>query len=1026
MNENQIGHYEILEMLGRGGMGVVYKAFDRNLERVVALKVMHAGLMNEEEQIIRFLQEAKAIAKLQHNNIVGIYEVGRDPQPYFALEYIQGQTLSQFIQIQGNLNPRDAAGIMRKICDAIQCAHDKNIIHRDLKPANIMLTQEMEPKVMDFGLAKFLDAAVNISKSGHLVGTPFYMAPEQACDEKVDIRTDIYALGAIFYEMLCGHPPFHGSTVINIFDQIVHKEPEPPSSIRPAIPSELETICLKCLAKAPANRFQNALEFKKQIDNFLFREETSANTQETLLFSDHLIPAFLPQIKRYRLGLIGLAILTLIFFSLLIWTVHRNEFHHDQFQLAQTKVTAFHQQINELTQQKDTIIQQKEQSYQEEQKKRQQAEQELLKHKAKLEEALVQIAKLEEHIQKLKNEVLQKNQLPSLPPDVIQANFDCPVPRDILISDSGRITLVNILGIRCLRHSQYVTSVAFSPDGKYIVSGSYDTTIKLWDRKTGRMVRNFLGHTDWVASVAFTPDGKQILSSSADKSIRLWDQNTGRLIRQYLPVEGPYVLAVSNDGNYLAAGGADKIIHLWDVKTGEMLRTFIGHTNRINSLAFSPDSTMLLSGSADNSVKLWNANTGLLIRDFVGHSNRVTSVSFSSDGKLILSGSEDKTIKSWDRESGKIIRNFTGHESQVTSVAFSPDNQYILSGGNDRVVKLWSCRMSVATSFTGHHNSISSVAFSPDGNFGVSGSYDNMLRLWDLRSGEEIIPYAQGHTDRINYIAFSPDGKILATASDDTTIKLWDLKTSKLLRTFTGIARGGIVTFSPDGKSLVSMVENNTIRMWDTNSGQVLRDFRGHKSYIRSINFSPDGNRILSSSYDSLKLWDSQTTQLVLNVPSYTSWGNSSLFALGSNAIVADCKDNSIKLCSTTNGEVIREFLGHTERIMALDVTPDGQFLISASDDQTIKIWDIKTGGMIREFAHPSKIWAIACSPDGRYLATSSNSDQMIRLWKMENGKEVDSILCDGRPTAISFQPQGDTFAVGNWNSTATVYWWQH
>lgn len=1019
MNENQIGHYEILEMLGRGGMGVVYKAFDRNLEREVALKVMHAGLMNEEEQIIRFLQEAKAIAKLQHPNIVGIYEVGRDPQPYFAIEYIQGQTLAQYIQTQGSFNPRDAANILRKICDAIQCAHEKNIIHRDLKPANIMLTQEMEPKVMDFGLAKFLDAAVTISKSGHLVGTPFYMSPEQACDEKVDIRTDIYALGAIFYEMLCGSPPFHGSTVINIFDQIVHKTPDPPSMIRPNIPVELENICLKCLSKNPIQRFTNASELKRQIDSFLFREETSANTQETLVFTSNMLPTFFPQIKRYRWALIGLSAFVVVLLLLLFWAVHRNEFHYEQWSSIQTK-------INQDKEHFDELIQQKEQLYQAELTKYNQASTELTEQQEKLNKALAEVALLQEHIQKLKNEILQKNQLPSLPPDVIQMNFDCPVARDILISDSGRITLVNILGIYCFRHSQYITSVAFSPDGKYILSGSYDKTVKLWDRRTGRMVRNFVGHTDWVSSVAFSPDGKYIISSSADKSIRLWDQISGRLIRQYLPVEGPCAVAISNDGNYLAAGGADKIIRIWQLQTGEFLRSFVGHTNRINSIAFSPDSTLLLSGSTDNSIKLWNANTGLSIRDFVGHSNRVTSVAFSHDGKLILSGSDDKTIKSWDRETGKVIRSFVGHEGQVTSVAFSPDNQYILSGSYDRIVKLWSCRMAVATSYPGHHNKISSVAFSPDGNFGVSGSYDNMLRLWDLRSGEEIVPYPQGHTDRVNFIAFSPDGKSLATASDDGSIKIWDLKTSKLIQTFKGIARGGMVAFSPDGKCLASMVENNTIRMWDVNSGQTIRDFRGHKALIRSISFSPDGSKILSGSYDSLKIWDSQTARLVLDIPAYTSWNSSSLFALGGNAVVADCKDNSIKLCNTQDGSIIREFLGHNGQIMSLDVLPDGQFMVSASDDRIVKLWNIKTGELIREFSHPSSICAIACSPDGKYVATSSTGDQMIRLWKLESGKEVDAILCDGCPTSVVFQPQGEVFAVGNWNTTATVYWWQH
>jgi len=282
-------------------------------------------------------------------------------------------------------------------------------------------------------------------------------------------------------------------------------------------------------------------------------------------------------------------------------------------------------------------------------------------------------------------------------------------------------------------HSDYVWSVAFSPDGQWALSGSYDDTLKLWDVNTGSLVRTFTGHTDDVRSVAISPDGQWALSGSADKTLKLWEVNTGSLVRTFTG-HTYYVnsVAFSPDGQWALSGSTDNTLKLWDMNTGSLVRSFTEHTGYVISVAFSLDGQWALSGSRDNTLKLWDVNTGSLVRSFEGHTDGVLSVAFSPDGQWALSGSYDNTLKLWDVNTGSLIRSFSGHTDFVRSVAISPDGQWALSGSADGTLKLWDVNTgSLVRSFTGHTWYVSSVAFSPDGQWALSDSYKEM-KLWDL------------------------------------------------------------------------------------------------------------------------------------------------------------------------------------------------------------------------------------------------------------------------------------------------------
>ncbi|WP_341533698.1 eIF2A-related protein, partial [Polymorphobacter arshaanensis] len=422
----------------------------------------------------------------------------------------------------------------------------------------------------------------------------------------------------------------------------------------------------------------------------------------------------------------------------------------------------------------------------------------------------------------------------------------------VTASDDYTARLWDVASGRELRklvgHDGPVNSAAFSPDGRTIVTASNDRTARLWDATTGRELRKLVGHEVRVNSAAFSPDGRTIVTASYDNTARLWDVASGRELRKLVVHDGLVLSAAfSPDGRTIVTGSTDKTARLWDVASGRELRKLVGHEDRVYSAAFSPDGRTIVTASSDNTARLWDVASGRELRKLVGHDGAVSSAAFSPDGRTIVTASSDNTARLWDVASGRELRKLVGHEVPVCSAAFSPDGRTIVTGSTDKTARLWDVASGrELRKLVGHEEWVRSAAFSPDGRTIVTGSTDKTARLWDVATGRELRKLV-GHEVRVNSAAFSPDGRTIVTASYDNTARLWDVASGRELRNLVG-HQGWVrsATFSPDGRTIVTASADKTARLWDVASGRELRKLVGHSDAVTSAAFSPDGRTIVT------------------------------------------------------------------------------------------------------------------------------------------------------------------------------------
>jgi WD40 repeat protein/predicted Ser/Thr protein kinase len=992
----EIAGYEILCELGRGGMGVVYKARQLGLDRVIALKMVLAGAHAGLQERARFRREAEAVARLQHPQIVQVHEVGEEAgRPYFAMEFLEGGSLAQ--KLGGNpLAARQAAEVVQRLARAVHYAHQRGVVHRDLKPTNVLLAADGTEKVTDFGLARRLDQGTGRTRTGDVLGTPSYMAPEQASGKSHEIgpAVDIYGLGGVLYDLLTGRPPFEAATPWETVHQVLAEELVPPTRLQPRVPRDLETICLKCLQKEPRQRYASAAALADDLGRFLEGRPILARPVGPLgrgwrwCRRNPAVAGLLAAVAGTLLLGMGLA----SYFALQATERARE---------AEASAHRADQEAERTRQEKRTSdrllyaahMNLAQRAWEDGQLARLLG---LLDGQRPERTGGVDLRGFEwYYLWRLCHRghrwTLRGHQRPvsavAYAPDsrtLATGSDDATVKLWDVATGQERLTLRGLTGpVPCL---------AFSPDGQTLATGSNDHPIQLWDVATGQARTDLKGVVAQLQALAFSPDGKTVAATS-NWMIKLWDVATGQE-QAVLPGNGPMTnaLAYSPDGKLLASGGNDQTVKLWDVETGQEIARLGGHGTYVVSVAFSPDGATLASGGVNGLVKFWDVATRKERTTLASHTGGVNSLAFSPDGSTLVSGGWDGTIAVRRLDTDQVRR--LGHAGPIQCVAFAPDGRTLASGSADGTAKVWDAAMEQEQPLQ-HASGVYAVAFSPDGRTVASGGIDPDLpvRLWDVTTGKERLPPLRGHTKPVRSMAFAPGRNLLATGSEDRTIKLWDLATGQERITLHGhSADVWSVAFSVDGTTLASAgYTDRTVRLWDVDTGREQAVLMGHRNRIWCVAFSPEGKTVASGDADgNLKLWDVATAAARdLGSPQAEDWLWCVAFSPDGATVAAGFAEGKVVLWDVATGDGRRALPGHPAAVRALAFSPDSQLLATAGDDNTIKLWDLTTRqerATLR--GHKKRVWGLAFSPDGTTLASGSD-DKTVRLWRAATAEEV-------------------------------------
>ena len=577
-------------------------------------------------------------------------------------------------------------------------------------------------------------------------------------------------------------------------------------------------------------------------------------------------------------------------------------------------------------------------------------------------------------------------------------------------------------------HTADVWGADFSPDSKYLVTGSSDKTARLWDLATGETIRIFSGHTGEVGIVTFSPDGKYLLTGGGeDHTARIWDVASGETVQVFSGHTG-WVEAgdFSPDGKLIfTTGGYDKTARIWDVATGQTVHVLTGHSDIITRMAVSPDGKYVLTGSVDRTGRLWDTATGKQVRVF-SHPDVVSAMAFSRDGKYVATGCEDNKTRLWDALTGQLVRELP-YQAFVAGIDFSPDGRFLLTGSDDRTARLWDLATGqMIRVFSGHASAVQTATFSPDGKLVATASNDGIARVWKLQASP-VGRHFSGPGGSVWQATFSPDGKQVVTASENGTVRIWDAVTGQTVITLSGQtnieARGAV--YSPDGKQVLTANQDDVAILWDVATGKELRRFEGHTDIVNNAIFSPNGKYIVTTSYDgTARVWNVQTGQTIVT---YTSQGPGHLnriAILPDGKIIATSGDNgTVHTWDPLTGKDLMNFKGHTDDVRGIAFSPDGKYLVTSSLDGSVRLWEVGSGKEVQHFAgHPGGASGAAFSPDGKYVV-SSGSDATARLWDVQTGQEIRRFSGHTNDILnVTFSPDGKYILTASDDGTARLW----
>jgi WD40 repeat protein/tRNA A-37 threonylcarbamoyl transferase component Bud32 len=994
--------YEILDVLARGGMGIVYRARQSSLQREVALKMIASGNLASEAERQRFRAEAAAVAQMDHPNIVPVYDVGDfDDRPFFTMKFIEGGALGERIsRLKAEPSHRTAAELVAKVARAVHYAHQRGILHRDLKPANILIDTNGEPHVSDFGLAKRFDAQSGFTRSGAALGTPDYMAPEQAAGDSKAVTTaaDVYSLGAILYELLTGAPPFAAPTPLATLRRVADEEPKRPSAVNPRVNRDLETICLKCLEKSPAQRYTSARALAEDLERWLRGEMILARPSrfwEGVVKWGRRKPAWA--------AFAALALATPAVIIAVLVVMGRQVAGERNLAVAQERITRQNLYAEDVA---------------------------LASQALDNADSAAAWHSLARHLP----------EDPAKPGAVDLRGFEWRWLWQRVRGDADDALDA---------HLSYVNTIAYSPDGKFVASASSDGAADLWDSATHKLVRTFtepigfpplkaysdqmteIGRQNPVSAAFFTADNRHLLICRGAGS-SLFDVATGEknwslatnavAFAVCSPVDPGFALARKNfprdeisivdlslgklayystngrsDAMCIAPDGRsfarwDRAQHrVWvqGVPDGQSISSFEPGRIYVIDMAFTPDGRTLALGNYQNgNVEMFDVGSGSKTTELTGVGRRLRAIAISRDGKWLASGGYDQTIHLWDLESRREVRQLHGHRSAVFCLAFSPDSLHLVSGGIDGTVRFWSLAPPPAPPPL--TNVVGPFAFSPDGQRLVTQDGRRVARLWDLPSQRLAQEWP---TPVFQSAIFAGNDTLLlasvSTSNEPPVIRRVDLSQPRPAveqTPLTGVASACIVIgLSPDGTWVATGHADSTLALWAAKTGRLVwkREhefiFHGEPERIDALAFSADGQVLAGALFTRarLKSW---------TVPELRPQGSRDFGATYPVSLAVS--PDGRRLATGGHGEGLSahvwegvgaqremELRGHLDVVVATAFSPDGRTLATGAADASLKLWNLDTRRDVVTQALGKEVEArhLLFSPDGSWLGAEDS-----------------------------------------------------
>jgi eukaryotic-like serine/threonine-protein kinase len=1037
----RLGSYEILEVIGRGGMGTVFKARDQRLDRLVAVKVLNPDLAASGPARQRFLQEARSAAAVTHDHVVTIHAVDEaGGAPFLVMEYILGVSLADRIQRSGHLRVEEILRIGMQAASGLAAAHAQGIVHRDIKPANILLENGVERvKLSDFGLARVIHEA-QLTNSGAVAGTPEYMSPEQACGEPVDHRSDLFSLGCVMYAMSVGRSPFRADTAQGAMHRVREHSPRPIQETNPDTPDWLAAIINRLLEKKPEDRYQSAEELAEVLEGYL------AHVQQP---SRVALPRFRNRTVmtwnggRSRWTKAGASVASLLVIAVVTafaywWTGTPDTAPHAE---TPTTIAGRERAIEPPPEPQPPDSGRLTMDFS---------------------GSGLWMSLSGPGLARTFTETFQDDLVLEPGRYTIEIRKGPGLGGGYLAIPSGKTRRVEItddwllyppLGSQWPDEQELVqcpanhSCVTFSPLSDVMATSSGET-ITLWKLEDNRWKKSHTleGHSQDVRSLVFSPDGTLLASVGQNEDVRLWNPTNGQHIYTFGAEDKsstPQTIAFTREAPTLLIAYSDGEIAIWHCSTYQELHRWETHANPAVSVAYSLEGALLATGHSQGAVKLWDMRTRKLQHTLVGHTGSVEQLAFLADGRTLLSCSVDSTVKSWDAPSGQLVASY-GHRDAVLSIALSPDEKTLAAVGVHQAVKLWNVNgqnLEARAEFHAHWSDIQAVALSQDGSTMATASNDHSVKIWDVKKLQAIAkanpqPQPQPHpmytfprmTGWVTCVEFSPNGDLLGRANGRGRVQVWKVsELHKILDIET--ARGmwlNSLAFAPDGREIVtcnSTTEHVQIHRIDPDSSPRLISVAANPC---GLVISPDGTTILTRHFTELSLmaWSSSPNGPVTKFQSIHGRPTAMAISPDGNTVAMGTSMGYFSLWNLSTGSLT---FGPQQQknsfLECMEFSSDGRILGLGSHDGTVVLWDVKQERVHNVLAgHPGLVYSMSFCPNAEKLIVASGTSNRQRdttsitsrltLWKLAANR----FTCfDGHPGNTwrsVFSPDGQMIAT--------------